>query len=553
MATITTDPAATGTPLGVPIGHIDDFGDSDLRMVRVDGRRVCLVRLDGDVFAIDNACPHEGYGLTQGELSDDGLLTCAWHNWKFRITDGECVLGEENVQTHDVTVTDDGSMYVQIRRPDPATVRATVAASLQRAIEKDYVGQMSRDVVRLLRADADPGELIWLAVEAGAPRAEYGWGHAVASATDCLAMVDDIGGDFHDGDWRALPLVQGIAGIAEQTRDRPVRALPAPDASTTRQEFRRQVEAEDVGGAQASVLGAIERGDADVELRSWFTDIVSDHHLSYGHAAIYAQKAFELLDRIGWDRAGTVLPHLVPTILYGIREDKLPYMRPFVKELAAVNLSELTDANVVTDWSDDDTLLDALLGSDRRAPVHAVTRALRDGAGVDGVLDVVVAATSERMLRYDVTSERDFHDDFGWLDMTHGITYANAVRWHHRHNPSPDTVRLAFWSAFLAHWTGRHEWHTTIGPRADIDPLGDDVDSYGRGLQRQALEDHTSSFIVHAHAVKNSVAATREAARTGSPLVLDATARFIAAPRLERFVAANVIRSIDFLSGRIER
>ena len=53
------------------------------------------------MFALDHACPHEGYGLTQGELDGD-LLTCAWHNWKFRVDDGACVLGEEDVRTHAV-------------------------------------------------------------------------------------------------------------------------------------------------------------------------------------------------------------------------------------------------------------------------------------------------------------------------------------------------------------------------------------------------------------------------------------------------------------------
>ena len=65
---------------------------------------------------------------------------------------------------------------------------------------------------------------------------------------------------------------------------------------------------------------------------------MSDHLLSYGHGAIYCQKAFELLDMIGWDRAATVLPHLVPTLVYGTREDKLPYMRPFMKSLSVLDL-----------------------------------------------------------------------------------------------------------------------------------------------------------------------------------------------------------------------
>ena len=109
------------------------------------------------------------------------------------------------------------------------------------------------------------------------------------------------------------------------------------------------------------------------------------------------------------------------------------------------------------------------------------------------------------------------------------------------------------WTAFLANWTGRHEWHTGVGERAEVEPRSSDLLAYGRSLQHEALLDGTTAFIVHAHAVKMSVAATDEAIRLGSSLPLDATARFMAAPKLERFVAATVTRSIDFLSGRVQR
>ena len=204
-------------------------------------------------------------------------------------------------------------------------------ASLRDGIVHQRVGQVSRDVVRLLRADANPGELVWEAINYGAPRAEFGWGHAVASAVDCLSMVE-----LYEGDQRALPIVQAIAGIAEAERGRPVNPLPPPLSrlpADPAAAFRAAVEGESVEAAQALVLGAIEAGRDCAELRRWFTAIVSDHHLSYGHAAIYTQKAFQLLERLGWDRADTVLAHLVPTIVYGTREDTLPYMRPFVRAL----------------------------------------------------------------------------------------------------------------------------------------------------------------------------------------------------------------------------
>ena len=532
------------------VGHLDTIAVGAMKMVRADGHRLCLVRTSEGVFAIDNACPHEGYGLTQGDLDGD-LLTCAWHNWKFRVSDGTCVLGEENVRTHEATVAEDGAISVTVRRPDPAVLRPQLIDSMRRGIQNDYIGQVSRDVVRLLQNSANPGELIWEAVAYGAPRAEFGWGHAIASATDCLSMLH-----LYDGDQRALPIVQGIAGIAEQERGRPVNPLPrpsAPNGDDPAAEFRGHVEAERVEPAQSVLLGAIEAGWEADRIRPWFTAIVSDHHLSYGHAAIYSQKAFQLLDMIGWERAGTVLPYLVPTIVYGTREDKLPYMRPFVKALRDLDLAELAEIEPAASWHDDGRLLEAILGEARVEPLHAAVAALRAGAGVDRVLDVVVDAVSERMLRYEPSGEFDFHDDFGWLDITHGITYANAVRWHNAHLPGPDAVRLALWCVFQANWTGRHEWHTGVGRRAEIEPRSDDLTTYGEALQREALLDGTTAFIVHAHAVKTSVAATAEAVRSGSPVPLDAVARFMAEPRLERFVAATVTRSIDFLNGKARR
>jgi nitrite reductase/ring-hydroxylating ferredoxin subunit len=551
MSTTTGAGPSRPTPLGV---KLDDLGLGSMRLARAGDRRLCLVRTSDGVFALDHSCPHEGYGLTQGTL-DGNLLTCAWHNWKFRIDDGACVLGEEDVRTHPVTVRRDGELAVVIDDPAPAELRPRLMASLRRGIERDYVGQVSRDVVRLLRADANPGELVWAAVAHGAPRAEFGWGHSIASATDCLAMVD-----LYDGDQRALPIVQGIAGIAETERDRPVNPLPDPARSLgpdPAAEFRRLVETEQVEPAQALLRAAIHDGWTGDELRPWLTAVVSDHLLSYGHGAIYSQKAFQLLERLGWERADTVLPYLLPTIVFGTRMDTLPHMRAYTRAVHALDLAELAAVDPDPAWRDDGRLHDAIYGSanDKVAPLHAAVAALREGAGVQGVLDVVVDVVAERMLRYDPTGEFDFHDDFGWLDITHGITYANAARWHagHAGSSDPDSVRLGLWCVYLAYWTGRHEWHTRIGEPAPVELGTDDLVAAGEALQRQALDDTTTAFIVHAHAVKTTKAATEEARATGSPRPLEAVARFLGAPKLERFVAATVTRSIDFVAGRIER
>ena len=109
-------------PSSDAVANLADLAEGTMKMVKVDGHRVCLVRTSSGVHAIDHACPHEGYGLTQGDLNGE-LLTCAWHNWKFRVTDGACVQGEEGVTVHDVDVDTVGDVRVTINRPDPEVVR----------------------------------------------------------------------------------------------------------------------------------------------------------------------------------------------------------------------------------------------------------------------------------------------------------------------------------------------------------------------------------------------------------------------------------------------
>lgn len=536
------------------VAQLDDLVEGAMTMVKADGRRLCLVRTASGVHAIDNACPHEGYGLAQGSL-DGELVTCQWHNWKFRVSDGACTQGEEAVRTHDVTISNDGAVSVTVNRPDPAALVPQLMASLRRGIERNYIGQISRDVIRLLKAGADPIELVWLAVEYGAPRAEDGWGHTIASAADCLAMVD-----LHEGDACALPVVQAIAGIAEIERGRPVNELPAPASGGPFEiaDFREAVEDEDLVGAQAMLGSALAAGADRTEIVGWFGAVVSDHLLSYGHGAIYAQKAFELLDAVGWERAPLVLGHLVPSLVYGTREDLLPYARPFTKVVARTDLDALASVEAQESWPGRDALTEVLLGADRAGAAVAAIAALEAGAGIDGVLDACVLAVSERMLRYDTAGEFDFSDDFGWLDITHGLTYAHAGRWHHRQDvelhgtTTTDMVRLALHCVFLANWTGRHEWHTSVGTSERIE-LSGPIEMVGADLQRRALLDGTSAFIVAAHAVKTSRAATREALGLETDLPLQAAARFIDAPKLERFVARSVQVSLDFLNGRTQR
>lgn len=48
---------------------------------------VGIFHVNGEFFALDNRCPHEGASLAHGLISGD-TVACRIHHWRFRIHDG---------------------------------------------------------------------------------------------------------------------------------------------------------------------------------------------------------------------------------------------------------------------------------------------------------------------------------------------------------------------------------------------------------------------------------------------------------------------------------
>jgi nitrite reductase (NADH) small subunit/3-phenylpropionate/trans-cinnamate dioxygenase ferredoxin subunit len=61
----------------------------------------------GNYHAIDDLCPHMGASLAAGEVYN-GIVTCPWHAWRFRVTDGTwCDNPRIKTTVFDVRVVDD--------------------------------------------------------------------------------------------------------------------------------------------------------------------------------------------------------------------------------------------------------------------------------------------------------------------------------------------------------------------------------------------------------------------------------------------------------------
>ena len=124
-------------------------------LVKSEDRHIALFRLpSGDLYAVDNQCPHEGYPLVKGTVKDC-VLTCPWHNYKFRLDDGSCLKGDEAVRTYPAREAD-GTIEVEIVEPPAEEEIPKYLRSLEEGLQEDRMGQVARDTVRLLRLGMKP-------------------------------------------------------------------------------------------------------------------------------------------------------------------------------------------------------------------------------------------------------------------------------------------------------------------------------------------------------------------------------------------------------------
>ncbi len=59
------------------------------RVVRVSGKALLLIHYQGDIFAIENACPHWGFPLNRGKILDDYTIQCPFHRSAFDFRSGD--------------------------------------------------------------------------------------------------------------------------------------------------------------------------------------------------------------------------------------------------------------------------------------------------------------------------------------------------------------------------------------------------------------------------------------------------------------------------------
>jgi nitrite reductase (NADH) small subunit len=111
-------PGLTSPPMSTePIWHraapADRLAPGQCRTVRVAGKDLVLVHLDGHFHALDDACSHKGESLGAGHV-ENGCVYCPLHGWAFDVKSGACRSNPEKpIRTYPVKI-ENGDAWIAV-------------------------------------------------------------------------------------------------------------------------------------------------------------------------------------------------------------------------------------------------------------------------------------------------------------------------------------------------------------------------------------------------------------------------------------------------------
>lgn len=493
-------------------------------VVRHEGRQILLLETPAGRFACLNRCPHEGYPLREGTVvadSENCVLTCQWHNWKFDLASGATLVGGDRLVRFPIRRVG-ARIQLDIVPEDPAERRRRHLAGLTGALLEADQQRLLRETARLLGIGCDFRDVLRHGIAWAQDRLEFGTTHAIAAAPDWLGLAGD-----HRDDRETLLIALGeiLGHLADDARDRSLYPIAEGIDAWDDTAFLAALEAQDEPRAIRLMRGGLAAGIADGAWRRLFARAALAHYADFGHSLIYCQKTMDLIRDIGADVAGPLLAMLVRSHCFATREDLIPEFRAYHESRTRWGLGETAPAPLAAHH---------LRGASPRQALRLVTGWSVEHAP-EAIFSCLLEAAAWQLLHVDEAQFRAVDvrlaDNVGWLDFTHAFTFAEAgllAVWE-------DSTLWPDLLLQLACFVGRNAAFVD----ADFDAESfsvPDPDAFWQG-QRDALLDHgRGRFIISAHLVKTLTAAAQLAAshHNLAPLLAAALKRFLKAEIKER-------------------
>lgn len=90
------------------VGKVSQIPDEGAIAVQAGRRTLAIFRIEDEIFAISNKCPHKGASLCEGiVVKKDAVVRCPWHHWNWSLRSGTLDADERQaLRTFPVTIED---------------------------------------------------------------------------------------------------------------------------------------------------------------------------------------------------------------------------------------------------------------------------------------------------------------------------------------------------------------------------------------------------------------------------------------------------------------
>lgn len=464
----------------------DVLNDRDRHVLKIAGKHILIFRSDDQIWACNNRCPHEGYPLSEGEISDGCILTCNWHNWKFDLASGDTLIGGDKLRRYPIKI-EDSRIWIDISDPPADQVINAALADLIDCFDDHEYDRMAREVARIERAGESPLQALIHTVNVSHDRFEYGMTHAIAAGADWLRIYKD---NIDDPAKRLTAVVEVIGNLAWDSRRMPAFPFSKQALPFNVDAFLSAIKAEDEATAIAYVRGGLAEGLSFDDLYNPLARAALAHYQDFGHSLIYVNKAREFVEHAGIECLEPVLLMLVRSLVYATREDLIPEFKAYRPALEQT--------------SEHKKPIDSVILRTSGVP-QALAQISNSNASHMETYQTLMEAAAWQLLHLDLTfadtRSGPVQDNVGWLDVTHTITFANAVRTTCQAIPELWSAGLLQIGCFLGR-NGKYMDQTiNLDEWSVSDPLG-----FAGHARQECLHHGQAEYIVAAHILKLSTA-----------------------------------------------
>ena len=437
---------ATSVKGYIRAGTLEQLKERACMVVTGGGHAIAVFHHEGEVYAVDNRCPHMGFPLDRGSVKD-GILTCHWHHARFDLSSGGTFNPfADDVRSFPVSVAD-GEVWID---PEPAARDEGKhwRRRMEDGLEHNIRLVIAKSVLGLQASGAGYREPLGIGARFGTTYSANGWGAAMSILT-CTANILP---QLHEDD-RPRALYQGLRHVARECAGKAPRfsVEPLPTGESRPEVFARWfrsfIDVRDDEGAERCLVTAIELGISRQDIADMIFAAATDHiYLDAGHVVDFANKAFELLDHLGWEMAGQVLPSLVHGMARARRSQELSQWRQPI-DLASMVWAARAELPALLEqgkgrhgeWNDADSLATRMLGDSPDEIIEAIKEAVASGATAGQLGSAAAHAAFLRMAHFHLSNE--FRD---WDTVHNTLTAANALHQGLKRSPTPELLRGVF-------------------------------------------------------------------------------------------------------------